>query len=96
MVVLVIDAVYIFPSTGEGDAPVAAHFHGSRAFSRTAEFVEIQARQVHVLGACCNIQTAENKPKPVGVFRLNSRFGASDEESFESFVPESFDRQRIL
>ncbi len=60
--------------------------------SAAMELVEIQTRQVHVTGARCRVQTAEDQPQPVRVFRLNSRLRAGGEEPFESLVPESLDR----
>src|ERR1035438_10758010 len=51
VVVLVIDAVRIPRGVCEFDAPVPAHLNRPGTLSRTAESVEIQTRQVHVLGA---------------------------------------------
>src|ERR1035441_4183960 len=58
VVVLVVDAAHIPPGICECDAPVTAHFNGPRTLSRAAEFVEIQTRQVHVLGTRRHVQTA--------------------------------------
>jgi hypothetical protein len=86
MVILVVYAIYVLPGTGERYAPVAAHLHGPRASSGAAEFMEIQAGQVHIARAGRDVQTAEDEAEPVGVFRLNSRLGPGGEEPFDSFV----------
>jgi len=92
MIVFAVYAIYVLPGTRERDAPVAAHLHGPCALSGAAEFVEIQAGQIHVARAGRRVQAAEDQPQPVRVFRLNSRFVPGGEELFESFVPKSLDR----
>src|SRR5664279_3313913 len=94
VIVLLVNPVHVSPSTCERDTPVATHLNSPRTLSRAAKFVEIQAGQVHVLGAHRHVQAAGHQPESVGVFSLNSRLGASGEELFESFVPESCDRHR--
>jgi rubredoxin len=93
MVVLVVHAVYVISFPTERDAPVAAHLYGPRALPGAAQFVKIQARQVHIARARRRVQTAEDQPEPVGVFRLNSRLGPGGEVPFESFVPKPLDRR---
>jgi len=95
VIILVVNVSYIFPGTRERDTPITAHLDGPRPLSLAPKLVEIQTRQVHVLGVRCHVQTAEYQSETVGMFTLNSRLGAGGEEAFESFVPESGDRHRI-
>jgi hypothetical protein len=93
MVIFVIYAIYVLPGANERYAPVAAHLHGPRAFSGAAEFMEIQAGQVHIARAGSGVQTAEDEAEPVSVLCLNSRLGPGGEEPFDSFVSKPFDRR---
>ena len=59
MVVLVVHAIGVLAGKSERHAPVAAHLDGPCSLSTAVEFVEIQARQIHVARARGHIQAAE-------------------------------------
>ena len=55
-----VDGLCIFTMQHKGHPPVATDFHGPRPLTIPFEFVEILARQVHILGASRYMQTRQD------------------------------------
>ena len=68
VVIFVVDALSVFATKTERNAPISADVHGPGALSSALQLVEVKAGEVQVawVGSC--VQSAENEPESVACF----------------------------
>jgi len=71
--------------------PVSTDPNGPGALTRSFQWVEEEARKVHVVRGDRRVQPRKNQSKFRGVRRLNPCFRTSQKEAFQSFVFEAPD-----
>jgi hypothetical protein len=91
MIVLVIHRVSILADESKSDTPVAANFHGPITFTLTAQFMETQTGEVHILRAGGRLKAAKDKAQSSSVPWLNTSLAALGEETLQPLVFESRD-----
>ncbi len=93
VIILVIDHMGIASLKHEGDAPVSADTNRPNTLAVTAQGMQEQARQVHIFRRGCGMKTRQNQAQSPGVFRLDTRFAAGQEEALQPLVLEALDHE---
>src|SRR5262245_21685764 len=89
MIVLIVDGLCILATKHKGYSPVPADFHGPSPLTVSLEFVEIQARQGHILRPRRRMQTRQDQPQTGCMSRLNACLCPLQEEPLKALVSES-------
>lgn len=89
MIIFVINPLGIFASKTEGDAPIATHCDRPRTGPISAQFVQPESWQVHILRCCGGMESTEDETKSLRMDSLYSGRGARLEESGKALVFEA-------
>lgn len=96
MVVLVVDVDCVLPLETERYSPVPGDTDGPSAPSFSLQFMEVQTREVHILGFDGRMQPAEDETKTAYVIGANSGLGSFYEEAPQPLVLEAPDHNDSL
>jgi len=81
VVVFIVNILNVRSRKFEGHAPVAAYTDSPTALPVTFQGVQFQSWQCHISRLNRNIEPAQDKTKPLGMFRLDSGGRAMYEKS---------------
>jgi hypothetical protein len=88
VVVFIVNILNLRSGKLEGYAPVAAHADSPTALPIAFQGVKLQSWQCHISRLDCNMEPAQDKTKPLGVFGVDSGSRTIYEKAFQSLMSE--------
>jgi hypothetical protein len=88
VVVFIVNILNVRSGKLESYAPVPAYADSPTALPVALQRVKLQSWQCHISWLDCNVEPAQDKTKPLGVFGFDSGSRTMHEKAFQSLMSE--------